>query len=229
MVINMIKAVIFDFDYTLGDSTDGIVLSINYALKQLGLAERNTEEIRKTVGLSLTDTYYALTRRQSEEEAKQFSDYFKEKADFVMVENTVLYHGVKELLQALQQDGYRIAIVTTKFRYRIVQILKKFDAANFVDLIVGGDDVKIEKPNPEGLLWAIDRFGLTKQEVLYVGDSLVDAKTANNAQVNFAGVLTGTTTTADFGQYPSVFIGETVNELHSFLKLSTDIAQTGLS
>lgn len=229
MIINMVKAVIFDFDYTLGDSTDGIVLSINYALKQLGLAERNTEEIRKTVGLSLKDTYRALTKWQSEEEAVRFSDYFKEKADFVMVENTVLYHGVKELLQALRQDGYRIGVMTTKFRYRIVQILEKFVAADCVDLIIGGEDVKIEKPNPEGLLWAIDRFGLTKQEVLYVGDSLVDAKTANNAQVNFAAVLTGTTTRKDFMQYPSVFIGETVNELHSFLKLSTDIAQTGLS
>lgn len=213
----MIKAIIFDFDYTLGDSTSGIVLCVNYALEQLGLDKKGTEEIRKTVGLSLKDTYRALTMRQSEEEAVQFSTHFKEKADFVMVENTALYHGVKDLLQKLRQEGYQIGIVTTKFRFRIVQILEKFQAADLVDLIVGAEDVKIEKPSPEGLLWAIDKFGLTKQEVLYVGDSLVDAQTAENAQVNFAGVLTGTTTTEDFGRYPSVFIGDTVNDLCSFL------------
>ncbi|MDE7208208.1 MAG: HAD-IA family hydrolase [Lachnospiraceae bacterium] len=213
----MIKAVIFDFDYTLGDSTNGIVLCVNYALEQLGFGIKGSEEIRKTVGLSLKDTYRALTMRHNAEEAAQFSAYFKEKADFVMVENTVLYHGVEDLLQTLRQEGYQIGIVTTKFRYRIVQILEKFQAIDSVDLIVGAENVNVEKPNPEGLLWAIDRLGLTKQEVLYVGDSLVDAKTADNAQANFAGVLTGTTTAEDFEQYPSVFIGDTVNDLCSFL------------
>lgn len=213
----MVKAVIFDFDYTLGDSTDGIVQCVNYALGRLGLEIKSVAEIRKTIGLSLKDTYRALTLRQSEEEAMRFSDYFKEKADFVMVENTVLFQGVKEFLQALRQDGYQIGIVTTKFRFRIVQILEKFDAVDLVDLIVGGDDVKCEKPSPEGLLWAIDRFGLAKAEVLYIGDSLVDAKTAKNAQVNFAGVLTGTTTAEDFRNYPSVFIGDTVTDLRCFL------------
>lgn len=213
----MIKAIIFDFDYTLGDSTNGLVLSVNHALERLGLSKRSTEEIRKTTGLSLKNTYRALTMRQSEEEAVQFSTYFKEKADFVMVENTVLYHGVKDLLQKLRQEGYQIGIVTTKFHYRIIQILEKFQATDLVDLVVGAEDVKIEKPDPEGLLWAIDRLGLTKQEVLYVGDSLVDAQTAENAQVNFAGVLTGTTTAEDFGRYPNVFIGNTVNDLCTFL------------
>ncbi len=213
----MVKAVFFDFDYTLGDSTDGIVQCVNYALGRLGLEIKSVAEIRKTIGLSLKDTYRALTLRQSEEEAVRFSDYFKEKADFVMVENTVLFQGVKEFLQALRQDGYQIGIVTTKFRFRIVQILEKFDAVDLVDLIVGGEDVKCEKPSPEGLLWAIGRFGLAKEEVLYVGDSLVDAKTAKNAQVNFAGVLTGTTTAEDFRNYPSVFIGDTVTDLRCFL------------
>lgn len=213
----MVKAVIFDFDYTLGDSTDGIVQCVNYALGRLGLKIKSVAEIRKTIGLSLKDTYRTLTLRQSEEEAVRFSDYFKEKADFVMVENTVLFQGVKKFLQALRQDGYQIGIVTTKFRFRIVQILEKFDAVDLVDLIVGGEDVKCEKPSPEGLLWAIDRFGLAKDEVLYVGDSLVDAKTAKNAQVNFAGVLTGTTTAEDFKNYPSVFIGDTVTNLRCFL------------
>jgi len=148
----MIKAIIFDFDYTLGDSTNGLVLSVNHALERLGLGKKSTEEIRKTTGLSLKNTYHALTMRQSEEEAVQFSTYFKEKADFVMVENTALYHGVKDLLQKLRQEGYQIGIVTTKFRFRIVQILEKFQAADLVDLIVGAEDVKIEKPNPEGLL-----------------------------------------------------------------------------
>ena len=213
----MLKAIIFDFDYTLGDSTNGIVLSVNYALEKLGFRIIDKEEIKKTVGLSLKDTYVALTMRDNREEAEQFSNYFKEKADLVMTENTELYRNVKEVLQNLKREGYKVGIVTTKFHYRIEQIFNRFDALDLIDLIVGAEDVKIEKPNPEGLLWAIDNSRLEKDDILYVGDSVVDAKTAENAQVKFAGVLTGTTTADEFNLHRNVFIGETIEEVYSFI------------
>jgi phosphoglycolate phosphatase len=87
-----------------------------------------------------------------------------------------------------------------------------------VDLIVGSDDVKIEKPNPEGLLWSIDALQLEKNEVLYVGDSVVDAKTAENAEVDFAGVLTGTTTKSDFAKYKNVFVGDDMKAVYSYIR-----------
>ena len=214
---NRIKAFIFDFDYTLGDSTNGIALSINHAMEQLGYPVRSLTDIRKTVGLSLKDTFFALTSDEDIEKAEQFATLFKQKADEVMVDNTELYSGVKDVLQKLKASGYKIGIVTTKYRYRIESILNKFDAKELVDQIVGGEDVKIEKPNPEGLLFAIAHFGLENEEVLYVGDSLVDAKTAANAQVNFAGVLTGTTTREDFSQYDFVYIGEDVESVYRFV------------
>ena len=52
-----------------------------------------------------------------------FVKLFKDKADEVMVENTILYAGIKETLSKLRDNGYKIAIVTTKFHYRIEQIL----------------------------------------------------------------------------------------------------------
>lgn len=214
----MLKAVIFDFDYTLGDSTKGIVLSVNYALDRLGYREREREEIKKTIGLSLKDTYAVLTGKSDIQEAELFADYFKEKADLVMVDNTQLYEGVKETLQMLRYKGCQIGIVTTKFRYRIEQILSRFDALDLVDMIVGAEDVKVEKPNPEGLLWVVERLQLGKSDILYVGDSIVDAKTAQNADVNFAGVLTGTTTKQDFALYPSVYIGETIRDVYNDIK-----------
>lgn len=213
----MLKAVIFDFDYTLGDSASGIARSINYALTQLGHEERELEKIKKTIGLSLKETYVVLTGDKDEEKAAQFAKFFKIKADQVMVDNTVLYEGVKATLQSLRNRGYKTAIVTTKFHYRIEQILNKFDAAELIDLIVGAEDVKIEKPNPEGLLWAMEHLGVAKEYVLYVGDSLVDAKTAERANVKFAAVLTGTTTSEDFAQHDHVYIGENVPDVYGKL------------
>lgn len=209
----MFKVIVFDFDYTLGDSTNGIVLSINYALEQLGYYSRSVDEIKKTIGFSLKDTYFYLTGNDNSNEAEQFAKFFKEKADKVMVENTTLYEGVKETLTELKENGYKVAIVTTKFHYRIEQILNKHNAYDLINVIVGAEDVKVEKPNPEGLLWLINYLSIEKSDILYIGDSIVDAKTAENANVKFAAVLTGTTSRTDFEKYRNIYIGENVPDV----------------
>ena len=210
----MYKAVVFDFDYTLGDTTNGIVESANYALKTLGHAERSVDEIKRTIGLSLKDTFAALTDSRDREQSERFVALFREKADEVMTDSAALYDRVPEILSELHKT-HKIGIVTTKFHYRIEAILNKFGVYEFVDVIVGGEDVTREKPDPEGLLNAIDALGADKNETLYVGDSLVDAQTAANAGVGFAAVLTGTT--SDFSQYDSVFVGESVFDVYNIV------------
>ena len=213
----MLKVIVFDFDFTLGDSTKGIVLSIDYALEQLGHAAKSVDEIKKTIGLSLKETYFSLTGDDDSEKAEQFAKLFKVKADEVMVENTILYEGVKETLSKLKEYGYKTAIVTTKFHYRIEQILSKYNVNELIDVIVGAEDVKVEKPNPEGLLWVVEFLGVEKMDVLYVGDSLVDARTAENANVQFAAVLTGTTLRAEFESHSNVYIGRDISDVYNYI------------
>ncbi|MCI9530341.1 MAG: HAD-IA family hydrolase [Lachnospiraceae bacterium] len=207
------QAVIFDFDYTLGDSTEGIIESANYGLKAAGQEEAGREAIRKTIGLSLKEAYVALTGDGSEEKAALFDRCFKEKADQVMVQNSRLYPGVLALLGRLKQQGIRIGIVTTKFHYRIDAILEKCQGAAYIDSIVGGEDVSSPKPDPEGVLSLLGLWGLKGEEVLYVGDSVVDAKTAQAAGVAFAGVTTGTTAEEELRQYPCVGVYHDLGEL----------------
>ncbi len=207
---NGLNTVIFDFDYTLGDTTNGIVLSAQYALAQMGEEERTYEEIKKTIGLSLSETYKALTGNMDEARADRFFDLFKEKADEVMVDSATLYPGVKEMLVSIREQGYRIGIVTTKFAYRVRNIMKKFDAENMFDVFIGVGDVSKVKPDPEGLLLAVKQLGVKVEDALYVGDSYVDAKAAEAAGMKFAGVLTGTTTREEFEKYPRECVHETV-------------------
>ena len=214
---NGLNTVIFDFDYTLGDTTNGIVLSAQCALEQMGEEERTYEEIKKTIGLSLSETYKALTGNMEEARADRFFALFKEKADEVMVDSAELYPGVKDMLVSLREQGYRIGIVTTKFAYRVRNIMKKFDAEKLLDVVIGVGDVTKVKPDPEGLLLAVEQLGVKKEEVLYVGDSYVDAKAAEAARMKFAGVLTGTTMRETFEQYPRQGIYETVAEFYSAL------------
>jgi len=217
MINNKYKAVIFDFDYTLGSSEKGIVLSVNHGLLSLGYPEADENRIYNTIGLSLADTFKDLTGVYDPVQASKFAALFKEKADKVMVENTELYHDCLEVISNLRKEGCLVGIVTTKFHYRIDQILSKYNAADMVDVIVGGEDVKAEKPDPQGLIYAIKTLGVSDAETLYVGDSLTDSMTALNAGVDFAAVLTGKTLRKSFENKAHVCIADNLTGIYNFL------------
>lgn len=210
----MYKAVIFDFDYTLGDCTSGIVESTNYALERLGFMPKTVPEISRTVGLTLEEMFLSLTGSRDIDKAEHFARLYMEKADEVITDSTELYERVPEILEEFHKT-MKLGIVTTKEHYRIDEILRKFSAQGHVDSIIGIDDVKAPKPDPEGLLKALGSLGADKRDALYVGDCLVDAKAAQSAGVDFAAVLTGTTT--DFSGYDNVFIGNSVREVLDFV------------
>ncbi len=214
----MKKAVIFDFDYTLGDSTKGIVQSVNYGMKQMGLMERGRGEIVKTIGLSLAKTYEKLTGRADKSEIERFEHYFVEKADEIMVANTVLYDGVADMLEGMQRNKIKTGIVTTKYRYRIDHILCANGVRQLIDIIVGGDDVRHVKPDPEGILSVSQQLGMELGEMLYVGDHVVDAQAAQAAGIDFIAVLTGTAGREDFQKYPHVCIVKEVRQIRAFIE-----------
>lgn len=212
-----LKAIVFDFDYTLGDSTEAIVISINYALEKLGYPAKNTEEISKTIGMPIKEIYTVLTEIDSEEKLPLFDKYFVEKIEAIVADHSELYRDTKNVLQNLKERGYKIAIVTTKRHNQVCQILEKYDAMDLFDMIVGSDDVQAEKPAPKGLLKVMEDFNLKKEEVLYIGDSVVDAVTAINARVKFAAVLTGTTGREAHEKYKHEIITANLEEVFRYI------------
>jgi len=207
---------IFDFDYTLADATMGIVECVNFALNQMGLEQKNCEEIRKTVGMTLRDIFFTLTGISDKQQTEVFFSHFMFMADRIITENTVLYPDAIDILTHLKKCDYKTAVVTTKVRYRVEEILSKFNIKDLVDYIVGYEDVKSPKPSPEGLQKAITHFGCDKETVLFIGDSLIDANAANNAGIDFAAVLTGTTTEEDFLALPNIIIADSLTKIIKF-------------
>ena len=195
------RTMLFDFDYTLGDSSRGIVMSVNAALTALNYPVPEPKDIRQTIGLSLNETFIRLTGCPDLKQAARFTQLFRAKADAVMVGQTDLYPGVREMLEKLQSRQIRTGIVTTKYHYRIDQILVRFGAAELINAIVGAEDVNQSKPDPQGILLAMQRLKSTPETTLYVGDSVVDALAARQAGIAFAAVLTGTTPAEAFQPY----------------------------
>ena len=212
-----VGTVIFDFDYTLADSSRGIVESVNYALLRLGLPQVTPQRICSTIGLSLPAVLDELVGSQYAGLSDAFSKFFIQRADEVMVDRTVVLDGVPETLRILKGQGLSTGIVSTKFRRRIESIFRRENLLDWIDIIVGSEDVSVHKPDPEGLLLAVKHLGNRPGGCLYVGDSVVDAQTAASAGVRFVAVLSGVTPPEHFSLYQVDRILQRVTELPPFL------------
>lgn len=204
---------LFDFDYTLADSSRGIVMCYRNVLERHHHTGITDETIKRTIGKTLQESFSIMTGITDADTLEMYRKEYVKEADTHMTANTFLFPETIEVLTRLKTNGAKIGIISTKYRYRIMELLGKKLPENFLDIIVGGEDVQHPKPAPEGVLFAIGHLGCRKEDVLYVGDSTVDAETAQAAQVDFAGVLHGATTYDELAAYPHVAIMKTLAEL----------------
>lgn len=204
---------LFDFDYTLADSARAVITCYRDVLERHDYTGVSDDAICRTIGYPVTDSMTMLTGITDNEKLKQYHLEFRLKADEVMVDNTVLYPSTVPTLEKLKAKGCRIGIISTKYRFRIEDILKRYGITDLIDIIIGGEDVDVPKPDPQGIFIAIERLETDKRSVIYIGDSLVDANAAQNAAVDFAAVTTGTTTAEDFHGLPYIKIMEDLEEL----------------
>ena len=206
MTPSLPHTVLFDFDYTLADSSPAIVACTNYALAALGLPAAAPGAIRQTIGLTLEAAFAQLVgasvpSHRFPAASKAFDRLFIERADAVMAENTVLLPGVAETVHTLKRRGLALGIVSSKFRYRIEQVMEREHLRAEFDVIVGREDVIASKPAPEGLLTAMSALGGVPATTCYIGDSVTDARSAQCAGTDFVAVLSGVTARAAFADH----------------------------
>ena len=181
----------------------GIIACINYGLARLGLPEASDERIMKTIGLYIPEALVALVGEEYRPRGQEFFRYFTEKADEVMADGTDIYPAAGRVIPMLARLGYRVGIVSTKFRYRIEAMMDSEGLLDCLDVIIGGEDVTRHKPAPDGLIKAAERLDLGVERCVYVGDSHVDAGAALSAGMPFVAVLSGTTPRETFDGYPN--------------------------
>ena len=211
------RAVLFDFDYTLADSSEAIVDCFNFALRELGLLPAPPPLIRRTIGLTLEDSLAAVAGEPWRRHAGEFRRHWRKRSDQVMVARTRLLDGAPAAVETLHDGGLRLGVVSTKYRCRIEEVLDRELLRHRFDLILGGDDVMRHKPDPEGLLLALERLNLSASQAIYVGDSVVDAEAAVAAAVRFVGVLTGVTREAELARWKPLRILPSLAELPPLL------------
>jgi phosphoglycolate phosphatase len=185
-----IRGVIFDLDGTLIDSYQAIYLSFQYAYTNMGLAPLSFEDTRRVVGLGLTVTFHDLLGKERTPEALRL---FRKRYWEVFAEHTHFLPGAKESIFELHRRGIRQAIATNKLGRFSRAIIRHFGLEEFFVAVLGDEDVALNKPDPEMLLAAIEKLALPKEEVVMVGDSLVDIQAAQNTGIRSFAIPSGAT------------------------------------
>lgn len=175
----MDKAIIFDLDGTVLYTDELIKRSfIKVFEKYKPGYTLNEDELLSFLGPSLKETFSKyFPDEMFDELLNYYHDYnHSHHEDYVYVYPTVI-----ETLEYLKAKGYPLAIVTTKLKVAAYVGLNTFDLNKYFDIIIGLDDVKFTKPDPEGILKAMEQLGISK--AIYIGDNITDILAGKNAGV----------------------------------------------
>ena len=180
----MTKALLFDFDGTLLDTNELIIETFMHVLNKRFPGQYQPVDCMKFIGPSLAETFTEIAPGEAEQLIKEYREWNAVHHDELVKE----YDGVVETLEKLKEIGIRLVIVSTKRRDTIARGLEIMGAAHLFEFVVGLDDVTHVKPNPEPILLAIEKLGVTKEDVIMIGDNSHDIEGGKNGGVRTAGV-----------------------------------------
>lgn len=181
-------SIIFDLDGTLLNTIDDLGYACNYALEKTGYPTFPISAYPSKVGNGINN----LIRRALPETERTEENILRVRAHFLPYYNahncdfTRPYEGIPELLATLKAQGHLLAVASNKYQAATEKIVNHF-FPNIFDVILGERDGIERKPNPQIVYDILKRLEVTNSEVsvLYIGDSLVDYETAQNAKVPF--------------------------------------------
>ena len=181
--------VIFDLDGTLLNTIDDLGYACNYALEHTGFPTHQIENYPRMVGNGINN----LIRRALPETKRTEENIWRVREYFVPYYNehncdyTRPYEGIPEVLQKLKAQGHLLAVASNKYQAATEKIVSHFFPGVF-DVILGEREGIPRKPDPQivkDIMAQLNDQMANDPMVLYIGDSLVDRDTAENAHVPF--------------------------------------------
>lgn len=174
-----IDTLLFDLDGTLINTNELIIASFLHTLDKYKPGEYTREHVIDFIGPPLIDSFRKVDAERVDEMIETYRAFNHEKHDELVEE----YEGVYETVERLRQQGYKLAIVTTKIRKTALMGLKLTGLDQFFDVVIGLDDVTKAKPDPEPLEKALAALGARKETAMMIGDSSYDVQAGKNLGV----------------------------------------------
>lgn len=186
------KAVIFDLDGTLLDTLADLADGVNIALGMHGLPLRSLDEVRMAIGSGVVKLIERVVPEGRNHPAFEacLADFRREYAK-ISRNKTCPYAGIPALLAQLDAAGIRMAVVSNKFHDATVELVREYFP--IIPFAAGERESAgiRKKPAPDTVFLAMETFGVSADECVYIGDSDVDIETAKNAGMDCISVTWG--------------------------------------
>ena len=215
----MKKLVIFDLDGTLLDTIADLAESANYALKQLDYPTHPVDAIRTFVGNGINKLLERAlpAHEQTEENVMRMRSHFVPYYDIHNADLSTPYPGIVSLLEDLQAKGILIAVASNKYQEATVKLVKQyFPNIDFVEILGQREGINV-KPDPSIVFDILQKADVSKEDVLYIGDSGVDMQTAINAGVDAVGVTWGFRPRAELESFRPMGLIDKAEDLLEFI------------
>lgn len=208
--------ILFDLDGTLLDTLDDLTDAVNRTLSRCGLPQRDRREVRSFLGNGARYLMEHAAPGVAGERFEQLLRDYKADYDANCRVKTAPYPGIDALLRALRAAGCRTGIISNKPDSAVQPLYEAF-FADTMDTAVGEREGIRRKPAPDTVLAAMERLGAAAEQTLYVGDSEVDIRTAQNAGVDCASVTWGFRDPEELKRSGAQMLFDTAEALQAYL------------
>lgn len=186
------KLIIFDFDGTLGDTRRNIVTTMQMTIAEHQLAYRTEDECASVIGLPLAGCFSTLFPDIQEELINQYAETYRRIFNENMQKiQPQAFPGVVDTLAKLHQMGYVLTIASSRSHNSLIELTHQMGIADFISMLLGANDVKEAKPQPEPVLKMLEAMHYDASETLVVGDMDVDMLMGVRAGTRTCGVTYG--------------------------------------
>jgi phosphoglycolate phosphatase len=180
----------FDLDGTLIDSAIGITRCAAHALQQMNVSVPDEQQLRRWIGPPLRDSFAPLFNFDSVK-TEQAVLHYRERFEHTGWAEHEIYADIESTLRALQQSGYRMAVVTAKNEPHAVKIVSSFPFASVFETVSGASlDGRISYKS-QLIEIAMQRMNLGPEQCVMIGDRHMDIEGAKHHRMRSVGVLWG--------------------------------------
>jgi beta-phosphoglucomutase len=188
----MFEAAIFDWDGTLADTRQAIVVSFHKALQENGL-DVSTEYIERRIGIGASDTFREILQSQRgcvDEQLVKILVARKSETQVAIANEVELFDGAEELLAALQ-SRVKVALASMNNHTVIGHLLKTKELEECFRAVMTGDRVSCSKPDPEIFLKTASELNVKPERCVVFEDSIFGVQAAKSAGMGCIAVTTG--------------------------------------
>jgi len=181
----LIKAVLFDFDMTLVDSSFAITEAMNAIAEGEGLRFLSREEVLSVIGLPIHESWERLWGRFDPSWVDSYRATFREKeyAGIIPFPNTLSF------LEHLMEREIVMGVASN--RSKVSDAVEAVGLSQYFRCTLGILDVDKAKPEPDMILKGMEMLNVSPEETIYVGDTEADMISAKSANVRGVGMTTG--------------------------------------